>query len=336
MRHRSAFTLLETIIAMAITGTILTLVATSLDVGSRFNERVTLQTDLSNRANEVLNRLALELRNARADSASLLLPFSRSGSPTTGQDEYRYFVSTGISATTPFSTTYESSRRSLIYNKSARSLTLVRTNFPTLGTNTSEVLTSDLGTEDAFSIEQIGMTLNMQLRLMTSTRRKGLAVGSEEDIVHVSEAKVLFLRATLDTSSGAAPISAVFSPPIDADGVINVVNTGPTIEFGNLVTLLSTSEQVAIFITAPIGSLVNSGSVSVTVTSGVIPTVITATSSADGLLSGGTAFSLTRATLPATNGTCTLSLTGTIDAPISVTVTASTTGGISASETKNY
>lgn len=335
MRHRSAFTLLETIIAMAITGTILTLVATSLDVGSRFNERVSLQTDLGNRANQVLNRLALELRNARADSASLLLPASQSGSPTTGEDVYSYFVSTGILATTPFSTTYESWPRRLVYNKSARSLTLVRTNYPTLGTNTSEVLTSDLETSDAFSIMQVGMTLNMQLRLKASTRRKGMAVGTEEDIVHVSEAKVLFLRATLDTSSGAAPISAVFSPPIDADGVVTVVNTGPTIEFGNLVTLLSTSEQVAIFITAPIGSLVNSGSVSVTVTSGIAPSVSTATATADGALSG-TGFILTRATLPATNGTCTISLTGQISVPISVTVTASTAGGISASETKNY
>lgn len=107
LRDRHGLTLLEVLIATTVFGILMMVVSQSLDAGSRFNERVTRQTDLDNRANDVLNQIALELRTASAKQRvqvtggvtqvnydALEIPRS----DTTAQTVYAYAISNGIVA----------------------------------------------------------------------------------------------------------------------------------------------------------------------------------------------------------------------------------------------
>jgi prepilin-type N-terminal cleavage/methylation domain-containing protein len=70
---RTGFSLLEVMVASAILVTLLSMAGNSLDMGVRLQDRIALQSDLNNKANTVLNKLALDLRNAKG-GATLVVP----------------------------------------------------------------------------------------------------------------------------------------------------------------------------------------------------------------------------------------------------------------------
>ena len=61
--HRG-FTLIESIIATAILGAVMLMVTQSLDSGTKLNDRVSRTADLNGKANDAVNKLALQLRMA--------------------------------------------------------------------------------------------------------------------------------------------------------------------------------------------------------------------------------------------------------------------------------
>ena len=125
---RHAFTLLELIIAVTILGLVMVMVTTSLDSSTRFNDRFSRQTDINNRANDVLNKLAMQLRLAAAGSTpatSLELPgayplgYTPADPKNAGNVKAYYFaVSTGLGGAPTWAEQYEPFKRMIIHDYS--------------------------------------------------------------------------------------------------------------------------------------------------------------------------------------------------------------------------
>jgi prepilin-type N-terminal cleavage/methylation domain-containing protein len=330
------FTLIELLISMGILGLVMTIVTMSLDSGTRLNDRVTRQTDINNRANEVLNKLAMQLRLASAGAttaSSLELPGAfplgyTPADPTKPGNvrAYYYAVSTGLGSAPTWTEQYEPFKRMIIYDYSVSPGRIVLQTRDSAGVLQPEQLLTDQVDDDGFTLTRVGNTLRMNLTLRSETR-------AGEEIIYTAQAQTLFLRSTLNESSGSSAVTFVDNPE-DVGGVVaSTTDLSPSIMFGNLVTELTTSppqQQVSIFITAPIGQKVDPKSITVylgnsddtqslEVAEGATVTVDTAT--------------VTRAThpppsqWPSQNGTYSVTLTGQIPSTVTLKAVAATVDG---------
>ncbi len=334
MTTRAAVSLVEVIIASAIFGTMMLMVSQSVDMGNRMRERIALQNDLTNRANDVLNKIALQLRDVKNDggaAATLKLPDTANSTATRIVYSYTLPLTsdatrTGIgNVTTQFNTVYETDTglpvRQLIYDKTAGTLTRVT---PATGSG-GELLCSDIPT-DGFTLFQVGTTLQMTLKLQTATSRKITGMATGEDIIYTAQAKTLFMRAALAQNTGSAPITEVPSPD-NPDPYYSYVGSwteyGPSLAFGNLITELSNSKkQITIFISPPIATNAQQMELKpedIYVYCWVPETWDAFTwSGGDMVLDGGSNYYLERVSHSLGNGSYAITLEGTISGPIQV------------------
>lgn len=369
VRSRAAFSLLEVVIVLAIVTVLSALAAQALGSGTGLNRRIQAENDLTATANRVLNELALELRAVNADPAELKLPVSAGGDPDCASDTtvYRYRVATGITSAvdvidgvnhSSFHTLYETGYHKLVYNRSDASLT--RKTCDRYGTVIASMRLCDgimppcTGyPHGGFVVDKIGNTLAMQLVLQTTVRGVG---GGEDQIVHVSQAQVLFLRSTLNTHTGSSPYTDYGE---GAPTGASLTTSGPQITFGhalnyaaalNATSFASTESQVAIFIQPPVGRDLDSSSITVSVStdyqtgvSGGVAQFATdtrtvANGSTISFSYGGVPYytNLVRSDRVAVSGCYTVVLQGVIAQPMQVTVTARTMGGDTTSTSMLY
>lgn len=393
LHRRAGFSLLEVVIVLLIVTILGALAAQALSAGSGLNTRITAQNDLTGQANRVLNELALELRTVDADDATLKLPDATDPDSASDTVVYKYKVSQGIRQTsdliydpvtktkvahTSFHTLYEPGYHKLVYNKTAGTLTskIYSDSYGTLAS--SRVLCDRLVPVGAayprggFSIDQIGNTLAMQLALQTTVNTTGV----EDQIVHVSQAQVLFLRSTLNSYTGSCPYA---DPNEGAPTGATLTTTGPAIFFGNSLNyvaggvlaagesdekiaeiLAASKSQVTVYLQPPVGRDLDPASIAVTIatdyqtgTSGTPPVAVFATSTQTlankaslSFSYGGTLYygssgdpsttALRRDDTTATSGCYTIILQGTIAKPITVTVSAASKGGATTTVSKMY
>jgi type II secretory pathway pseudopilin PulG len=345
--HRTAaFTLMELLISMALLSMVMVIVTMSLDSGTRFNDRFSRQTDINNRANDVLNKLAMQLRMAAAGATpatSLELPGAypvgfqaKDPSKAANVRAYYFAVSTGLgNALNNWKEQYEPFKRIIIHDYSVipgRLLLQPRDNVGNLGP--LQILSEDVA-ENGFSLTRVGNTLQMSLTLRSQTR-------VEEEILYTALAQTLFLRSTLNESSGSSAVTYVDNPE-DADGNIVGATTGaPSVLFGNLVTELTTTppqQQVSLFFTAPIGKRIDPKSIVVAL--GNSDNTVSSVVDDGATVSVGTA-TVTRITYPPSdqwpsrNGTYSVTLTGNIPSTVTVNASVANTEGEKSSEAKRY
>lgn len=342
--RQQAFTLIELLISISLLSMVMVIVSLSLDTSTRFNDRFSRQTDINNRANDVLNKLAMQLRMASAGktaATSLELPGAypigfqpKDPSKASYVKAYYFAVSTGLGdALNDWKEQYEPFKRMIIHDYSVtpgRLLLQPRDSVGNLGP--LEILTEDVA-ENGFSLTRVGNTLQMSLTLRSQTR-------VEEEIIYTALAQTLFLRSTLNESSGSSAVTFVDNPE-DADGNIAGSTTGaPSVMFGNLVTDVNTTQrQISLFFTAPIGKKIDPKSIVVSV-GNADNTVSSAVDEGVTVSVGGV--TVTRATYPpvdqwpSRNGTYSVTLTGTISNTVTVTASAANTEGETSQEAKRY
>lgn len=347
---RSAFTLLEIMIAMTILGLVMLMVTTSLDSSTRFNDRFSRQTDINNRANDVLNKLAMQLRMASAGSTpatSLELPGAyplgytpANPAKSSNVRAYHFAVSTGLSGSPTWREQYEPFKRMIIHDFSVTPGKLLLQKRDTAGALLPiEILSEDVA-ENGFNLTRVGNTLQMSVTLRSQTR-------VNEEIIYTALAQTLFLRSTLNESSGSSAVTYVDNPE-DADGnIAGTTTTAPSVMFGNLVTEQLTNsvlqQQVSLFITAPIGQRVDPASIVVTIgnSDNTVSSTVAEGATVSIPLSAGSAI-VTRAThppaaqWPSRNGTYSVTLTGNIPSTVTITASAANADGVKAEESKRY
>lgn len=346
LARNAAFTLIEVLISLSLLSVVMVIVTQSLDTSMRFNDRFTRQTDINNRANDVLNKLALQLRMASAgatSATSLELPgaypvgfVAKNSAKAANVKSYQYAVSTGLgTALNDWAEQYEPFKRRIIYDYSvAPGRLLLQTRSSTGTLQAEQILTEDVA-ENGFSLTRVGNTLQMSLTLRSQTR-------VEEEIIYTALAQTLFLRSTLNQSSGSSSVTYVDNPE-DADGNIAGTTTGaPSVMFGNLVTELTTSppqQQLSMFFTAPIGKKIDPNSIVVTL--GNTDNTVSAQVGEGSTVTVGTA-TVTRTTYPpasqwpSRNGTYSVTLTGNISGTVTVTASAANAQGDRVEESKRY
>jgi prepilin-type N-terminal cleavage/methylation domain-containing protein len=340
---RTGFTLIELMISITILSIVMMVVAMSLDSATQLTDRVSRQVDINNRANDVLNKLAMQLRMASAGNTattSLELPGAYPTGLYTPQNPalasnvkaYYFAVSTGLGGAPTWTEQYEPYKRILVYDYSVYPgyLTLITRN-STGATENSLLLTPEVE-ENGFNLTRVGNTLQMNITLRSMTR-------TQESIIYTAQAQTIFLRSTLNQSSGSSAVTYVDDPDHGNRILSITTDAAPTILFGNLVTEMTTSppqQQVSLFFTAPIGQKVDpqtmqvfignsDNSVSSVVAEGALVTVGTAT--------------VTRTTYPpaaqwpSRNGTYSVTLTGNIPSTVTIQATATTTAGIATNPT---
>lgn len=351
--NRTAFTLLETMVAVGMLAVIMTMVTQSLDTSTQLNDRVTRTADLNGRANDVINQLSLQLRLAAAGNPTtgpavltMQLPgpypanFTPSNPSGVSQVKaYYYTVSTGISdglATPPWSPIYEPFQRVLIYDYSSDPGRLLLRRFTSTGTIAQETLLSDQVAANGFNITRAGNTVALSLTLRTVNRQK-------EDIIYTAKAQTIFLRATLSESSGASPSSFVdepFDPYVTNDTWVKT-QSSPSLLFGNLITLVDGGQrQISLLVAPAIGEQLSATSLLIEIADAT-PSA-TYRTVAEGGTQSVTGCTVTRVTQPppaqwpSPNGTYILTLTGSITGPVNVRVTATTVSGKSCTDFRNY
>lgn len=331
------FTLIELMISITILSLVMMVVAMSLDSATKLTDRVSRQVDINNRANDVLNKLALQLRMASAGNipaTSLELPGAyptgykpQNAEKASSVKAYYFAVSTGLGGSPSWAEQYEPFKRMIIHDYSIYPGHLYLITRNSAGALESPLLLTPEVEEKGFSIARVGNTLQMTITLRSMTR-------TQESIIYTAQAQTIFLRSTLNQSSGSSAVTFVDNPD-DVGGIISsTTDAAPTIMFGNLVTELTTSppqQQVSLFVTAPIGQKVypqgiqvfvgnSDNSVSQEVAEGATVTVGTAT------VTRTTYPSITQ--WPSQNGTYSITLTGSIPSTVTIQAKASTTAGI--------
>lgn len=322
-QRTSGFTLIELMISISILSLVMLVVSMSLDSGVRLSDRVTRQTDINNRANGVLNQLAMQLRMSKPVDLSGGLPddvTAQDSSKPGNLKAYKFAMATQLGGSPGWTEVYETKPRVIVhdYSVSPGRLLLVtyENNRPIVQLLTPEVH------EDGFSLSRIGNTLQMSLSLRSETR-------AQEEILYTAQAQTLFLRSTLNESSGQS--SMTFIP--DPEDLSTTTDASPSIMFGNLVTELTVppQRQISFFVTAPIGKHVDPAAIRVTVGNSDDTINQTIAEGATVTVDGAT---VRRATFPpatewpSQNGTYSVTLTGNITGTITVKVTAATTDGV--------
>lgn len=335
---RIGFTLIELMISITILSMVMMVVAMSLDSATKLTDRVSRQSDINNRANDVLNKLAMQLRMASAGSSaatSLELPGAyptgiytpKNSASASNVKAYYFAVSTGLGGSPTWAEQYEPYKRILVYDYSVYPGYLYLITRNSAGAAESPLLLTPEVEENGFSLTRVGNTLQMNITLRSMTR-------TQESIIYTAQAQTIFLRSTLNQSSGSSAVTYVDDPADYGSNDSRTTDAAPNIMFGNLVTEMTTSppqQQVSMFITAPIGQQVYpqtmqiylgnaDNTVSQLVAEGATVTVGTAT--------------VTRTTFPpvaqwpSRNGTYSITLTGTIPSTVTIQATAATTTGI--------
>lgn len=345
LQRHEAFTLIELLISMSLLSMVMVIVTMSLDTGTRFNDRFSRQTDINNRANDVLNKLAMQLRLAAAGATpatSLELPgpypvgFEPKDSANAANVKAYYFaVSTGLGGAPTWTEQYEPFKRMIIHDYSVTPGRLVLQSRDAVGNLTpQQILTEDVA-ENGFNLTRVGNTLQMSLTLRSQTR-------AQEEIIYTALAQTLFLRSTLNESSGSSAVTFVDNPE-DADGnIAGTTTSSPSVMFGNLVTELTTSppqQQVSLFFTAPIGKKIDPQSIVISL--GNSDNTLSSLVDDGSTVSVGAA-TVTRATYPpvaqwpSRNGTYSVTLTGTIPSTVTVTASVANAEGEKTEESKRY
>jgi prepilin-type N-terminal cleavage/methylation domain-containing protein len=335
---RSAFTLMELMISISILSMLMLLVAQSLEMSTKLNDRVTRQTDINNQANDVVNKLSLQLRQANAATITIPgtfpLQFTPSASGSSNVVAYSYSVTNGLTST--FTAMYETYPRRIIYDGSTTPgrIILQLRNQTTGAWLDEQVLSSDVA-ENGFSMTRIGNTLQLRLTLRSQTR-------DSQDIIYTAQAQTIFLRSTVFESSGSSPVTYVDNP-IDADGVTaGTTTSAPSIIFGNQVvrtSSTSTQKQISLFVTAPIGQVVTPEYIRVTL--GNVDNTVTQVVAEGATVTVGSA-TITRQTYPPAsewpsyNGTYSVTLTGAIEETVTITATAVNANGVSVTEAQRF
>ena len=182
-------------------------------------------------------------------------------------------------------------------------------------------------------------------RAYQNTKKRGRSAERRFGYVKLyNVAQTLFLRSTLNQSSGSSSVTYVDSPDeFDANGdPIYDTTSAPSVMFGNLVTQLTTSppqQQLSMFFTAPIGKKIDPNSIVVTL--GNADNTISATVG-EGLTVTVGGVTVTRTTYPSAaqgpsrNGTYSVTLTGNILSTVTVTASAANAQGELVAESKLY
>jgi hypothetical protein len=248
---------------------------------------------------------------------------------------YYYSISTGLSGAPSWSEQYEPFKRLIIYDASKDPGSLFLQTRTSTGAWEKPLLLSPDVAPNGFSLTRVGNTLQMQITLRSETR-------AQEEVIYTAQAQTLFLRSTLNASSGSSAVTFVDNPE-DADGnVFGTTTTGPSIMFGNLVTELTTvppQQQVSLFITAPIGQQVNPDTIKV-IFGNADNSVYAVVNEAQTVTVG--AATVTRTThppadqWPSSNGTYSVTLTGSIPSTATISAGAVTMGGVATTEAKRY
>jgi prepilin-type N-terminal cleavage/methylation domain-containing protein len=331
------FTLMELMISLALLGTVMVIVTMSLDTSMRFNDRFSRQTDINNRANDVLNKLAMQLRLAAG--ASLELPGAypvgfqaKDSAKSTNVKAFYFAVSTGLGGAPTWAEQYEPFKRMIIYDYSVTPGRLLLQTRDALGNPANLEPLSEEVAENGFSLTRVGNTLQMSLTLRSQTR-------VQEEIIYTALAQTLFLRSTLNESSGSSSVTYVDNPE-DADGnIAGATTSAPSVMFGNLVTELSSQQQLSMFFTAPIGKKIDPNTIVVTL--GDSDNTVSAQVNESSTVTVGTA-TVTRVTYPppaqwpSRNGTYSVTLTGNIPGTVTVTASAANAQGDKVEESKRY
>lgn len=343
--RQQAFTLIELLISISLLSMVMVIVTMSLDTGNRFNDRFSRQTDINNRANDVLNKLAMQLRLAAAgatSATSLELPgaypvgFTPQDPANAAKVTAYYFaISTGLGGAPTWAEEYEPFKRMIIHDSSVTPGRLLLQTRDDLGNLEPIQTLSEEVAENGFSLTRVGNTLQMSLTLRSQTR-------VEEEIMYTALAQTLFLRSTLNESSGSSAVTYVDNPE-DADGNIAGATTGaPSVMFGNLVTEETTNpvrQQVSLFFTAPVGKKIDPKSIVVTL--GNSDNTLSSVVDEGSTVTVGSA-TVTRATYPpadqwpSRNGTYSVTLTGDIPSTVTVTASVANTDGEQNEEAKRY
>jgi prepilin-type N-terminal cleavage/methylation domain-containing protein len=370
---RAGFSLLEVVIVLLIVTILSALAAQALSAGTRLNDRITVQNDLTTQANRVLNEMALELRTVNAEPDFLKLPVPIGGDVDCASDTvvYKYKTSIGIAPKKDviegvehesFHTLYETGFHKLVYNQTTGTLT--RKECDQYGAVIASRQFCDKITppstslpEGGFLITKIGNTLSMRLQIQTVFR----SGADEETIVQTSQAQVLFLRSTLNSYTGSCPYTD-YAEGAPTGGTLTT--TGPQILFGNALnyapnaptalpgTFNATVSQIVIYIQPPVGRDLYTAAIAVNVstdyetgTTGNPPSAVFATNTQS--VANGSAISFSYSLKPyytdllrtdrsATSGCYVITLQGVIAQPINVTVSAATVGGATTTSSKLY
>jgi hypothetical protein len=250
---------------------------------------------------------------------------------------YYFSVSTGLTGAPTWAEQYEPFKRMIIYDYSVtpgRLLLQPRDNVGNLAPQ--QILTEDVA-ENGFTLTRVGNTLQMSVTLRSQTR-------VNEEIIYTALAQTLFLRSTLNESSGSSSVSYVDSPDDkDADGnSVNDTTSAPSVMMGNLVTELTTNpqqQQVSLFFTAPIGKRIDPKSITIMLQNGDKTQSLTVAEGATVTVGAAT---VTRTTYPppaqwpSRNGTYSVTLTGMIPSTVYVTAVAANTDGQKSETAKFY
>ncbi len=325
--RRHGFTLIELVISISILSLVMLVVSMSLDSGVRLNDRVIRQTDINNRANGVLNQLAMQLRMAGSLDLSGGLPVGITAhDPSRPGDmkAYKFAMATHLGGSPTWREVYETIPRMIVHDHSVTPGRLSLVTYSSIGTPEILLLTPEVD-ENGFSLTRIGNTLQMSLTLRSETR-------TQEEILYTAQAQTLFLRSTLNESSGSSTVTFVDDPD-DVGGVIaSTTDASPSILFGNLVTELTVppQQQVSLFVTAPIGQTIDPATIRVIL--GNSDDTVTQTVGEGATVTVGSA-TVTRTTYPpvaqwpSQNGTYSITLTGSIPSTVTVKATAATMAG---------
>jgi prepilin-type N-terminal cleavage/methylation domain-containing protein len=214
LRH-VGFTLIELMISITILSLVMMVVAMSLDSATKLTDRVSRQIDINNRANDVLNKLSLQLRMASAGSiaaTSLELPGAyptgytpRNSAKASSVKAYYFSVSTGLGGSPTWAEQYEPYKRMLVYDSSVYPGYLYLITRNSAGIMESPLLLTPEVEENGFSLTRVGNTLQMNITLRSMTR-------TQESIVYTAQAQTIFLRSTLNQSSGSSSVTFVDDP----------------------------------------------------------------------------------------------------------------------------
>src|SRR4051812_43156731 len=155
-----AFTLLELMISITLLSTVMMVVSMSLHSGIMLNDRVTRQTDINNRANGVLNQLAMQLRMAGTLDLSGGLPADYTAvDPTKSGDVkcYKFSVATGLGGAPAWKEIYEPQPRVIVHDSSVSPGRLSLISYDA-GRPFTLLLTPEVD-DNGFTLTRIGNTL---------------------------------------------------------------------------------------------------------------------------------------------------------------------------------
>jgi prepilin-type N-terminal cleavage/methylation domain-containing protein len=300
-RPRSALSLIEVVIAIAIFGMLMSLVGQSLVMGVKLKDSVGTATTLDDEANRVLQKIAGYLRTADYNYIYIL-------NPTNGNVTCTFSLCTGLNRHGPI---VNQKKLRVSYDKAARSLTSTLYDTSASATNESlwtsleQVVASNLAAENGFVVTQQGtdstyvkgnrLTLTVSL---AETLRDGTEVAKSATTTLYLRSTIYFKDEQLSSATDTTTISPTPSP--GGGGGPATGGTTTTTTTDDVSTTATSSDSAA---NAPVISLGPDTDNSVHAGSGGSNVIITISSSLKSTAASGTSLqSLTvTATCPNAN-----------------------------------